>query len=191
MSEQADPSRIRSVVRNFEFLQGLAVVPVAVWCAVAVGWADGWLPGWLVAVGAAVAVVAAGAAILWYRRHYGRVRPAADAARGALLVWPAAGVILAAMVVRALELPVPVSVEGLVLAAGALAAALWLRQLTPALLAVAGLVAAASLLPLGGPDGPHPLSDTENWTMAFCAAVAIVAGWSHLVLRRTLGPGGR
>lgn len=196
-AERPDLSRIRYVVRNLELLQGPTVVPVAVWCALAVGWADGWLPGWLVAVGAIVAIVAivaVGAALLSYRGHYGRMRPTADGEHGdhgAVLVWPAAGIVLVAMTTRAVLPPLPVSVEGLILAAGALAGAVLLRPLTPALLAVAGLVVVASVVPLGGPGGPHPLSDTENWTMTFCVAVAIVAGWSHRILRRAPGPRGR
>lgn len=189
MTEQAKLKRIRYVTAHFEILQGLAVLPAILWCALAMSWAAGWVDGWAPLVGAFVAVAATGAAVVHYRRVYGQVRPHAGGTHETFLLWPSVGLFVAVSLVHALELGAPVSLEGLVLAGGALAGAWFQRPLAPALLLAGCVGAALSLAPLGGPDGPHPLSDTETWIFAFCAGTALLAIWSHLLLRRTLPPG--
>ncbi|WP_067181258.1 hypothetical protein [Microtetraspora niveoalba] len=189
MVNRAELERVRYVTAHFEVLQGLAVLPVALGCGVAMAWAAGWISGWVVPVVAVIAAAATVAATRHYRRTYGQVRPRPGKARDTFLLWPTAGLITVVALAHAVGPHLSISPEGVVLSVGALAGAWFQRPLAPAFLLIgcAGLV--LSLAPLGGPGGPHPLSDTENWIILFCAGVAVLAGWGHLLLRRTLGRG--
>ncbi|MGI5493357.1 hypothetical protein [Microtetraspora malaysiensis] len=189
MVSRAELERVRYVTAHFEVLQGLAVLPVVVGCGVAMAWAAGWISGWIVPLVAVIAVAATFAASAHYRRTYGQVKPRSGKTRDAFLLWPTAGLIIAVVLVHAAGLHLPISLEGVILSAGALAGAWFQRPLAPAFLLIGCVGLALSLAPLGGPGGPHPLSDTENWMILFNGGVAVLAGWGHLLLRRTLGQG--
>jgi hypothetical protein len=183
----SEVERIRYVTTHFEMLQGLAVLPVIAWCGLAMGWAAGWVSGWTLLPGAVAAALATLAAVLHYRRTYGQVRQDRRHRSEHMLLWPATALIAVVTAVHAIAPNLPVSTETLILSLGALAGARFQRPLAPALLLIGGTGTILSLLPLGGPDGPHPLSVTEHWIIAFNAGAAVLAIWSHLLLRRTLG----
>lgn len=188
MDDRSQLERLRYVAGNYEVLQGLVVLPLIIWAALAMAWAADWIGGWLVLGAALPAVAATFAAAAHYRRRYGRTRPTAGRSHSSFLLWPTTGLIVAVALVDALDPRLPVSVQGVILAGGALAGAWFQRPLAPAFLLVgcAGMV--VSLVPLGGPGGPHPLSVTEHWIFAFCVGAAVVQVWSHIVLRRTFAP---
>ncbi|MGK5740364.1 hypothetical protein [Micromonospora sp. URMC 103] len=188
MVDRAEWRNLRYVTAHFEVLQGLAVLPLITWCALAMAWANGWVRGWVVLVAAVLAVPATVAAVAHYRRRYGQVRPHRDKTHDTFLLWPVVGLFTVVGFVDALGPQVPVSPQGLVLSVGALAGAWRERPLAPAFLVIGIAGAALSLTPLSGPSGTHPLSDTEGWIFASCAGAAVLAAWSHLLLRRTLGP---
>ncbi|SFB00376.1 hypothetical protein SAMN05216266_103212 [Amycolatopsis marina] len=187
MNDRAKLERVRFVTAHFEYLQGLATVPVLIWVGLAMAYAGDWINGWVVLAATPPLALAAIAALAHYRRTYGQVRQPETKAHKGVLLWPTAAVIAVMLLVGSLNLTLPIGVEGLVLAGAALAGAWFLRPLAPAMLLVSMAALIVSLLPLGGPDGPHPLSDTEMWILALCGAGAVVQVWGHLLLRRTLG----
>ncbi|GAB2936168.1 hypothetical protein GCM10027280_25230 [Micromonospora polyrhachis] len=182
-----DSTQVRYVTEHFEMLQGLAMLPAIAWCGLAMSWAAGWVNGWTLLPGALVAALAVLAAVAHYRRTYGQVRQRYQHRAKHMLLWPVTGLLTVAALVHALDLALPVSLETLILSVGALAGARFERPLAPALLLIGCAGTVLSLLPLGGPAGPHPLSVTEHWIIAFITGTAVLAGWSHLLLRRTLG----
>ncbi|PRX51024.1 hypothetical protein B0I33_101176 [Prauserella shujinwangii] len=188
MTDHAELARIRFVTTHFEYLQGLAALPVLAWIALAMAWASDWIGGWLVLAAIPPLAAAAVAAIVHYRRAYGQVRPPRTGTRDAVFLWPVLATVVAAAAVDIAGLTWPVSVEGIVLSGAALAGAVLVRPLTPALLLVGVPWLVVSLIPLGGSAGPHPLSTTEVWILAFCAGSAVLQVWGHLLLRRTLRP---
>ena len=189
MGDRLELERLRYITAHFELLQGLVVLPATVWCGVAMAWAADWVSGWLVLVVGAAAIPLTLAAVSYYRRTYGQVRPKSDKTHSTFLLWLTIGLVLVGPLANSLAWGPTISVQGLVLAVGALVGAWFQRLLAPALLFIFAVCAGLSLLPLGGPDGPHPLSQTEVWILAWCGAAAVLAVWSHLLLRRALGPG--
>lgn len=187
MIDRAELERVRFVSAHFEYLQGLAVLPVLSWISLSMAWAAGWITGWIVLATMPLFAVATTAALRHYRRTYGQVRQPESKAHKGVLLWPTAAVIAAMLLVGSLDLTLPISIEGVVLAGATLAGAWFLRPLAPAMLLVGVAALTVSLFPLGAPEGPHPLSRTEMWILALCVTGAVVQVWGHLLLRRTLG----
>lgn len=175
-------ARLRYVTAHFEFLQGLVLVPVICWMALAMAWAADWVPGWPVLAAAPCALLGSYLAVRHYRRHYGQVRPRASRGRGVVSALPIVVLTVAAATGTFSE-SWPVSLPGIVLAAGVAGCAWFQRPLAPALVPVAVLGALLSVLPLAGAGRPHPLGPAEHWIFALLVGAAVVQVYAHVVLR--------
>jgi hypothetical protein len=188
--------RARYVAAHYELLQGLAVLPLlTVLVALMVGVSDltGGFPGWVVAglllVGLPGSFALGFAISRSYQRRYGQVRQVDTASRNRRFGLTLVGISTLVALVHAVDLPVPISPEGLIWSGAALAAARFQRPLAAPFLAVGTVGAVASLVPLGLLTGTdHPLSDPEILIISCYGAAMLVAVGSHLVLRAALAP---
>ncbi|PWV85799.1 hypothetical protein SAMN05421630_102163 [Prauserella marina] len=176
-------ARLRYVTAHFESLQGLVLVPVISWMALAMAWAANWVPGWLVLAAAPGALLGSSAAVRHYRRHYGQVRPRTSRGHGAVSLLPIV-VLTVAAATGTISEGWPVSLPGIVLGAGVIGCAWFRRPLAPALVPVGVLGVLLSVLPLAGAGRPHLLGQTEHWIFALLVGAAVVQVYGHVVLSR-------
>lgn len=201
MSTQKPTDRlkdIRFVTAHYEMLQGYAVAPTMLATAFlfttlsdSVSWfASGW---WTVA-----ALVMLGLALFlavpigrWYKRTYGDLVPHRPPGR-----WSTAasiGLLVALFIVRLIVRTTSsepfVSPEMITVSVAAIGAAVFLKPLRPAFLTVGLVALVVGVLPLGTwlATGTHPLSELELLLAAISLGMAVIATWSHIVLKRTLG----
>jgi len=191
-----DLERVRYVTTNFNYLQGLAMMPVGViflaFAAIEVGWLP--VPGWGSIVGLGLALVLAWTAHQYYNRTFGRVVSESCIPRnpnwGAIIgVWTLGlGLMIGALLLDTWLNP-PVILFGLTTAALTFAYYWPRRSFAAHYLAIAGVIALISLFPLVGGSIDNPVFRPSILSFVIMGLLFVVGGlFDHILLARTLKP---
>ena len=195
-----DLERVRYVTTNFNYLQGLAMMPVGAIFLIFAAMEAGWLPmpTWgsevLNLVGLGVALALAWIAHQYYNRTFGRVVSESCVPRNpnwaAIIgVWTLIfGLLVGALLLDSWLKP-PVILFGLTMAALTFAYYWPRRSFAAHYLAIAGVIALISLFPIVGASAENPAFRPSILSFIILGLIFIVGGlFDHILLARTLKP---
>ncbi|HUP28460.1 MAG TPA: hypothetical protein VM409_08500, partial [Chloroflexia bacterium] len=195
-----DLERVRYVTTNYNYLQGLKMVPIGLVFLALAAFQGGWLPAPNVGsaalniTGIGLAFVLAWAANLYYSRTFGRVLPAPIIPRNpnwaAIIgVWTAGLALLLGTILLDALFHLPVILFGLVMSA-LIVAYYWPRRSFAAhYLAIAGIIAAISVFPAFGVNRDNPAFSSYIFSSLSLGLIFVVGGlFDHILLANTLKP---
>lgn len=191
-----DLDRVRYVTTNFNYLQGLVMMPVGLIFLAVAAMEAGWLQtrGWASIVGFGLALVLAWAAHQYYNRKFGRVKTVSAIPRNPnwaaiIAVWTLGlGLLIGAHLLDGWLHP-PVILFGLTMAALTFAYYWPRRSFATHYLAIAGIIAVISLFPVLGVDATNPVFQPSIFSLIILGLFFAVGGlFDHLLLARTLKP---